>query len=158
MALGPRESGEWIAKQAEHVKINPEAVRRLATRLAADYKDGKFTDNYDQWEPHPKTRDKSTLEWIFWVSTLNFSFWTEPGEAKYLVTHKGQKWSGYFSLCAALNRALDQGIPLLDPAFYSTLTLQQVKDIFKSDSGMEIPLVEERHQVITEAGLCSFSF
>jgi hypothetical protein len=57
---------------------------------------------------------KRTLDWIFLISALNFSFWSElEGEpTRYGVTWRAgwdeslpeQKWEGYWSLVASLNR------------------------------------------------------
>lgn len=52
------------------------------------------------------------LNWIFLVSALNFSFWSELGDAeRYAVEWRAgwasterERWSGYWSLVAAINR------------------------------------------------------
>lgn len=44
------------------------------------------------------------------------------------------------------------GIPLTDPNFYATITKDKLAHVFRSDSEYEIPLIEERLQVIQEAG------
>ena len=71
---------------------------------------------------HPRTRE--CMDWIFLISSLNFSFWSDkeglcPGDAKegrYAVewwssweeARGGRKvkkmWTGYWSLVAAINR------------------------------------------------------
>ena len=67
---------------------------------------------------------KQTLDWIFLISALNFSFWSElEGQpTRYGVTWRAgwdeslpeQKWEGYWSLVASLNRgpAIDSPINL----------------------------------------------
>lgn len=57
---------------------------------------------------------KRTLDWIFLISALNFSFWSELENqpTRYGVTWRAgwdeslpeQKWEGYWSLVASLNR------------------------------------------------------
>ena len=44
---------------------------------------------------------------IFLVDTLNFSFWSDDGDKKFAVTYNNKQYAGYWSLCAAVNRALD---------------------------------------------------
>ncbi|MFH4982295.1 hypothetical protein AB6A40_009004 [Gnathostoma spinigerum] len=85
------------------------------------------------------------------MDTINFSFWNEKS-SKYVVTYKGIPYNGYFAACACVNRAIDEGIPLLNAEFMKSITVDNVKEIFKSDSGSPIPLVEERVKVISEAG------
>lgn len=59
---------------------------------------------FSQHELHPKSSDSSAVDWLFVVDTLNFCFWS-PDELHYSVSYKGKKYTGYFALCAALNRA-----------------------------------------------------
>lgn len=61
-------------------------------------------------------RTKATLDWIFLISALNFSFWSEYEDTngRYAVEWKegwekghqdqSKSWDGYWSLVAALNR------------------------------------------------------
>ena len=44
---------------------------------------------------------------VFVIDLLNFSFWTEEDRPKYCVSYAGREWTGYWSLCAAFNRAID---------------------------------------------------
>jgi hypothetical protein len=44
---------------------------------------------------------------IFVCDLLNFSFWSEDPSKKFVVRYKGKEYTGYWSLCAAMNRALD---------------------------------------------------
>lgn len=47
------------------------------------------------------------------MDLLNFSFWSEyPEEDRFAIDYQGQKWTGYNSLCAALQRALEEGLGL----------------------------------------------
>lgn len=44
------------------------------------------------------------------------------------------------------------GIPFTDPAYYASITKDQLAHVLRSDSDYEMPLFEERLQVIQEAG------
>ena len=46
------------------------------------------------------------------VDTLNFNFWSEDENKKFTVKYKDKKYTGYWSLCAAVNRALDVSIKM----------------------------------------------
>jgi hypothetical protein len=53
----------------------------------------------------------STVAFIFTMDLLNFSFWSEEEEdERFSIEYKGKKWTGYWSLVAALQRALDEGM------------------------------------------------
>jgi hypothetical protein len=44
---------------------------------------------------------------VFLVDLLNYSFFSDPGAAPFAVLYQGQEHTGYWSLCAAINRALE---------------------------------------------------
>ncbi|KAF4549122.1 putative queuosine salvage protein [Elsinoe fawcettii] len=70
-------------------------------------------------ELHPKAKDEATLNFIFTMDLLNFSFWSElPEEKRWSVHYREKRWTGYWSLVAALQRALDEGIPITTPSFW----------------------------------------
>lgn len=48
--------------------------------------------------------------------------------------------------------ALSEGTPITSASYYATMTLDQVKHAFRSDSEVPMPLIEERHRVLNEAG------
>ena len=43
---------------------------------------------------------------VFVSDVLNFSFWSNDHE-KCFINYNGREWTGYWSLCAVMNRALD---------------------------------------------------
>jgi hypothetical protein len=64
------------------------------------------------WRQHalnPNVADRSAVDWIFVVDTLNFSFWSETNKSKdsnkspFYVEHKGVRYTGYWALPAAIN-------------------------------------------------------
>ncbi|KAI9443614.1 hypothetical protein H4582DRAFT_1209207 [Lactarius indigo] len=118
---------------------------------------------------HPGTR--ATLDWIFLISSLNFSFWSQYDGTDYCY---GVEWregwdsdhrvvhTGYWSLVAALDRALEEGIPITDPKFYASEercpdTL--IEHVFRAaPQAIEgIPLLRERIAIMREVGaiLCA---
>ncbi|KAH3850687.1 queuosine salvage protein-like [Dreissena polymorpha] len=151
--MTPRDSGRFIAENSKGVKIISDGVRKIAEFMAQKIKEGSY--NMQSWKEHelnPKTMDKAALDWIFVSDTLNFSFWSEDENDKYVVNYGGKKHTGYWSLCAAINRALDEGIPFTDPHFYATITRDKLEHVLRSDSKQTIPLLDERLQVLQEAG------
>jgi hypothetical protein len=64
---------------------------------------GKLSsENFTQVKLHPKAEDPWALDWLFVVDTLNFCFWSLEDEVGWTV----DGYTGYFALCAAINRAL----------------------------------------------------
>ncbi|GFR03039.1 queuosine salvage protein [Trichonephila clavata] len=200
--VSPRQSADCIAKLAKHVTIPQEGVEKASELYLKNAQDKRFTLS-GWWKSHelnPKDQTSpSTLDWVFLADTLNFSFWAEKGKP-YEITFEGKTYTGYWSLCAAMNRAIKivlkdicsgmpklgnfyfnfgfecdshefqdqsliskcrqcfhhykEGYNITSPTFYADVSLETLKHIFRSDSGREIPLLNERHQVLQETGKC----
>lgn len=117
---------------------------------------------------HPSCEESWALDWIFVVDALNFCFWKPTGEIGWTV----DGYTGYFALCAAINRAmkvkylgnnvnlyklfyyLQENIDIVNPKFYATITEEQLKKILRSDTDVQIPLFPERIKVLHEVGSC----
>lgn len=114
-----KESETGVLQDVEYVYDNgiDVAIDMRATKNAADsiYKQmqlkGFSTANWTDNELHPKTKDESTVAFIFTMDLLNFSFWSElPQDERFAIEYKGKRWTGYWSLVAAMQRALDEGV------------------------------------------------
>ncbi|KAM4698333.1 queuosine 5'-phosphate N-glycosylase/hydrolase [Rhinophrynus dorsalis] len=152
--LTPRETGKFIAENSKDVFVEPEGVRTLAEKLYE--KAGKKEITLSGWktlhELNPQGSGEDAVNWVFFADTLNFSFWSESEDKKFLVKYKGREYSGYWSLCAAMNRALDEGISLTTASYYSSITLEQLKHVLRSDSDTPIPMLEERLAILHQTG------
>ena len=93
---------------------------------------------------------------IFTMDLLNFSFWSEKNEEeRFAVVYKGKRWTGYWSLVAILQRALEQDIPITSPAFWvdqEQCSDEVLRTIFTSGTDEEIPMFEQRVRCLREAG------
>lgn len=154
--LGPRESAQLISSSSsKNVFISPEGIESLSATLVEKLKNDKEYIHFKGWKTHPLSPQEcndATIDWIFLVDALNFSFWSAEGGEKYTVSYKGDNHTGYWSLCAAVNRALDNGVPITSAAYCRDFTLDQAREIFKSDSSTEMPMIEDRVQVVNEIG------
>lgn len=95
-------------------KINLITKKHLSKQIFKAVQSGKLAPrNFGQHGLHPNALDEKAVDWIFLVDTLNFSFWsgvaTEGNDfvdpPKWEVNYKGETHTGYFALCAAVNRA-----------------------------------------------------
>jgi len=152
--LNPRESSVLISKQCKHITLEQGGVERTAQTIYESIrKDGFGMGVWDAHDLNPKTKDQAAIDWIFFVDTVNFSFWPDEGDVKYGVKDKhGTLQTGYWSICAAVNRALALGIPVTSAEFMATATEEHIRTIFKSSTEGEIPLVKERLKAINDAG------
>ncbi|CAL1536126.1 unnamed protein product [Lymnaea stagnalis] len=151
--LEPREAGHYITENSENVFILEEGVKKLAELLYTKVRSGDF--DVKMWRRHelnPQTKDEDAVNWVFVSAVLNFSFWSEKESEKYMVKYNGKEHTGYWALCAAMNRALDEGFEVTTPSYYAKVDLKTLNTIFRSDSAYGIPLLDERHEVLNEAG------
>ncbi|KAF8644680.1 hypothetical protein AX16_008340 [Volvariella volvacea WC 439] len=176
------DSSEFAYKATNLVKINERGVKAAAQYIRNKLRAEAYTPR--TWRTHPlhicpnepydatDPQNKKVLDWIFLISTWNFSFWSELAGTEHRFGIEWRKaWNddtktvhtGYWSLVAALNRALeDDGIPITDPYFYSSPKLcpdSLIEHVFRpaAQSKESIPLFQERIAVMREVGsiLCN---
>lgn len=151
--LSPRDSADYIVKNAKHVTIDHGGICKVADVVLDCYNRGLVGTHAWRDHPlHPKVADASAAQWVFLVDALNFNFWSEDSTQRFAVKWNGTLHTGYYSLCAVVARALEEGVPLLSAEFCRSISLQQVQQIFRSDTNVEIPLLKERHKVLQEWG------
>lgn len=149
MGLGPKDSGKLIAKLSEHVKIKPAGIEKLGKQLIEELETKRLTpENFSQCNFHPKSSDPWAVDWIFVVDTLNFCFWKNENSIGWTV----EEQTGYFALCAAINRAQKEGIDITNPKFYATITEEQLGNILRSDNEVKVPLLKQRVNALHEVG------
>jgi len=148
--LLPRESGEYIVKHAKYLRVLPAGIEKLSAEIIAGIKDKRIdVANFSQHDQHPKPTDAHAVEWIFLVDTLNFCFWTPTDYTKYKVNG----YTGYFALCAAINRAISEGVDITNAQVYAKIDAATLSHIFRSDDGQTVvPLLEKRLECLHEVG------
>ncbi|KAJ2002628.1 hypothetical protein GGI04_003258 [Coemansia thaxteri] len=147
-------SAEFINKHSLDVHVPEEGVRRAAQEILSRMQSVGYSTA--EWKKHtltPSVADQHAIEWIFVVDALNFSFWSDKqANEQYTVTLDGQTYRGYWTLCAAVNRALREGIPITDARYYSQASSGELEHVFRGDSSEKIPMLEERIRVLREVG------
>ncbi|CAJ0965287.1 unnamed protein product, partial [Ranitomeya imitator] len=134
--LGPRDTGRFIAEKSKDVSVDMAGVHSLAEKLfeKIDRKELTLKGWKFLHELNPQGSGEDAVNW------------------KYLVKYKGKEYSGYWSFCAAINRALDEGIPITAASYYSTVTLDQLNHVFRSDTEVPITLIETRLEILHQTG------
>ncbi|KAJ5811389.1 hypothetical protein N7474_007690 [Penicillium riverlandense] len=152
------EGAQYVFDEAIDVALSPQQTKEAAETIWRLMQKKEYsTQTWSEHELHPKTKDESTVDFIFTMDLLNFSFWSEePDEAKrFAIDYRGKRWTGYWSLVAALQRALEEDIPITDPDFWvdeTECTEEVLKHVFRSATDEGIPLFQERVQCLREAG------
>lgn len=108
---GVMKSAEFIYDESIDVNIVSSATKQAASSIWQRMQQNGFsTRAWSDHELHPKAKDDETVNFIFTMDLLNFSFWSELDEdQRFGVDYKGQRRTGYWSLVAILQRALEEG-------------------------------------------------
>lgn len=102
---------EYVYDNSIDVAIDMRATKAAAASIYARMQEKAYsTASWSAHELHPKTQDDDAAAFIFTMDLLNFSFWSEkPDDERFAVVYKDKRWTGYWSLVASLQRALDEG-------------------------------------------------
>lgn len=147
----------YICANSRDVSINIVAIKNAAGLLWNMMCEKEYsTKAWSKHELHPKTKDEGTIHFIFLMDLLNFSFWSEEdADSRFAISYKDRKWTGYWSLVAALQRAIEEGIPVASPTFWrddSVYAENVWRHVFRSATNEKIPLLQARVSCIREAG------
>ncbi|WPH04624.1 Hypothetical protein R9X50_00751700 [Acrodontium crateriforme] len=157
---GVLRDAEFIYANSVDVSIDMVGTKTAArTIYALMQARGYSTQTWSTHSLHPTRLDGfSDLEivnFVFTMDLLNFSFWSElSDEARYQVEYRGSRWTGYNSLVASLRRALDAGVPITTPRFWTSAeaTDENLGLVFFGATNEKIPLLKERIDMLREAG------
>jgi hypothetical protein len=108
---GVLEGAEYVYGNSIDVALDYQSTKAAAAMIYEQMQKKEYsTKTWSEHELHPKTKDEATVAFIFTMDLLNFSFWSEKSDdERFAVEYKGKRWTGYWSLVASLQRALDEG-------------------------------------------------
>lgn len=116
---------EFIYDNSIDVNIDARGTRAAAQLIWDQMQERSYsTETWSEHDLHPKAKDEATLNFIFVMDLLNFSFWSEkPEDERYAVEYRGKKWTGYWSLVACLQRALEESKSCCSSLYSLTYTI-----------------------------------
>jgi hypothetical protein len=151
------ENAQFICDNSMDVALDMRSTK-VAAQLVLDEMEKReySTKTWSAHELHPKAKDENTVNFIFTMDLLNFSFWSEKSDAeRFAVVYRGKRWTGYWSLVAILQRALEQEIPITSPDFWvdeERCSDEVLRTVFSSGTDEEIPMFDQRVRCLREAG------
>ncbi len=134
---------QFVVENARAVKINLTALERAADALAQK----KIAPPAWNYEYHFHDGTPRTVNYLFLLDALNFSFWGKP---KWKIAYNGKTLDGYWALAAALKRAITQTPHIADADFLARITPQELADILRGVG--TIPMFTERWRHVRELG------
>lgn len=155
---GVLEDAEYVYDNSTDVALDMRGTKAAATSIWSLIQEKDYsTRDWSKHELHPKAKDESTVDFIFLMDLINFSFWSENSDQdrRFAVEYRSKMWTGYWSLVAAMQRALEEGIPITSSAFWTNeveCTDDILKYVFRSSTSEEMPLLADRMYCIREAG------
>jgi len=108
---GVLSSAEYIYDNALDVALDMRSCKNAAESIYNAMQENSYSTKTWSTQPlHPKSKDEEQVKFIFTMDLLNFSFWSENNEAKrFAVMYEGQRYTGYWTIVACLQRALAEG-------------------------------------------------
>ena len=155
---GVLEDAELIYDNATDVAVDMRGTKAAAASIWSLIQEkGYSTRDWSKHELHPSAKDARTAHFIFLMDLINFSFFSdcEIPEQRFAVEYRGRHWTGYWSLVASIQRALDEGIAITDPSFWINevdCTDDVLRYVFRSATAESMPLLDERIYCMREAG------
>lgn len=150
--LGVLTTTRAVVESGEYVWINEEGVEALSDLWVQEegiqVAPSAWDDRY-----HFFDGSERTVNWLLVLDAVNFCFWAEKGQPRWRINYKGELLNGYWAEAAALKRAVEEGIPLWDAQYLSTIADETVAAIFCSEpQESSIPLFEQRVANMREVG------
>lgn len=141
-------STKAVMQNAKFVSLNEKAVKHTASQIDKYLKiHAEFPD-----QGHHIVGDFQTdVQLIFFESMMAFCFWSLPGKAKWgIELVNGERVDGWYGVCAAFKRAYEEGVFVGDVNFLIKATKHDIQNIFRTATGAEIPMLNERVIILNE--------
>jgi len=153
--FGTRATAAQIMAKARDVIIVESGIAALAAVIMDHPEFVNINSNQSpilEWDTaiHFHDGTEKTLNWLLALDTINFSFWPEPGSARWEVETRMGWVNGYSALAYSLKRGVDEGFGFWNAAFLASLPLQRFRYVVRGRG--EIPLLEERVAHLREVG------
>jgi hypothetical protein len=140
------ESTSMLVQNPRYVSINGSAIDMVASRFSA----GALEPPSWRTPAYPEGDDKTMIDYFLLINTINFAFTDFQTGQKYSVSYKGADWSGSTGMAAAITRAIENGVPLLEGSYLRSISEKAVREIFAGN--IEIPMLGDRLEIFREVG------
>lgn len=106
------QDAEYIYNNSIDVALDYRGCKAAASMIWTLMQERKYSfSTWSEHDLHPKSKDASTVDFIFTMDLLNFCFWSDKpnSDETFAISFRGKSWTGYWSLVAALQRAFEEG-------------------------------------------------
>lgn len=137
---------EPVVRSSQHITLDLGKLREVASDIPAE----KVKPVNWTFPPYKPENDDKTVDFFMLMNGINFLFFDPQTMEKYQVQVGDKVFTGADGMVASLNRALDEGKPMLDAEYLATISKEDMAHIFRGN--IELPLLEERRQIFHEIG------
>jgi len=137
---------KFVMDQAIHVSIDRDQIPNAVKILEEEAFGDAITDLSHRY----KGDEDKSLAYLFVLDALNFCFWALQGQKRWEFEYEGKRYNGYFALAYCLRKAFEEGIPLWDVKFLSSLSPDEFFSIFQADGTLTI--MHRRYECLRELG------
>jgi hypothetical protein len=143
-------STKSVLQKSRFVTINESGIDELAKKVKIQLDKGLESAEEGFCATGNYMKD---VQLIFLQSVVNFCFWAEKDKPKWQVEWpKGTSMSGAYGMIASFKRALVENPNVLNADYLISLSKKDVENLFRSNNGTEIPLLDKRLENLKEAG------
>jgi hypothetical protein len=145
-------STKRVLEDTQFVRLEQAGIEAVSETIKKKITPAFSEECYDAMGPSGNLEDD--LQLVFLENVVNFCFWPDPGEPRWQVEWPEGRTvtGGWFGLKACFDRARAEGTPILDASFLAEISTEAVEAFFRGADGTVIPLLNERKQVLQEAG------
>ncbi len=140
------ESTRFVARESRLVRIDKRALWAFAGRLS---REDFSLPPWDSMHHYTGPKHKVTA-YLLVLDTINFCFRPPDGHEAWETNIDGCGVSGYNGLAAALKKAMEDGVPLVEAAFLAGLSVEDLEGILRGRGRLQ--LMEERALALRELG------
>ncbi len=132
-----------VVSRARHVAIDPRRIQTVAQLLSLrEVPIPEWNYQYHFFDGTART-----VNYLFLLDALNFSFWGEP---RWTIHHRGKTLDGYWALAAALKRAAESNPDILEASYLAELTPEELARMLRGQN--RITMFVERWHNVQELG------
>src|ERR1700722_12483376 len=96
------------------------------------------------------TDPNDVVDLLLVANSIDTAFTDFSSHVKFQVDYEGQHTSDSDAMFACLNRAMHNGVPILDGGFLAKITRPEIEKIFAGN--IEMPMLDEKLQVLHQIG------
>jgi len=138
------ESTKFVVDNSQHVKINSKRIDDFCKYFTQKHIKHWFIEApFDIRKLNPKDK----LHFILALDSMSFSYWGEP---KWTIRYQSKEINGGYGMIAAIGRAIENNMPVLDAKYMSTISEPDFSRIFEGNT--QIPLFKERLEILRDIG------